>query len=283
MSHREVLEAMSGLLLGMFVAILSSTVVSAALPRIISDLGGGQSSFTWVVTATLLALTVSTPVWGKLADLVDRKLLVQLALVIYTVGSIFAGLSQSTGWLIACRALQGLGAGGMTALVQVVLSDLVSPRERGRYMGLLGGVMGIGTVGGPLLGGFITDGIGWRWNFFVAVPVAIAAVFARTATGAVVAPFGHVGQEGHLSRALHGLRDLHLVAPAGAGDAAGADLALLRDVPPELVHVLVVHLGDLLAAEVAVLPLRRSGRAARALARTVAASLSLCHSLSRFS
>jgi EmrB/QacA subfamily drug resistance transporter len=176
MSHREVLEAMSGLLLGMFVAILSSTVVSAALPRIISDLGGGQSSYTWVVTATLLALTVSTPVWGKLADLVDRKLLVQLALVIYTVGSILAGLAQSTGWLIACRVLQGLGAGGMTALVQVILSDLVSPRERGRYMGLLGAVMAVGTVAGPLLGGVITDGIGWRWCFYVGVPIAVAAI-----------------------------------------------------------------------------------------------------------
>src|SRR5215217_4478600 len=96
MTHREVLEAMSGLLLGMFVAILSSTVVSAALPRIITDLGGSQSSYTWVVTATLLALTVSTPIWGKLADLVDRKLLVQLALVIYAVGSVLAGLSEST-------------------------------------------------------------------------------------------------------------------------------------------------------------------------------------------
>jgi EmrB/QacA subfamily drug resistance transporter len=182
MSHREVLEAMSGLLLGMFVAILSSTVVSAALPRIISDLGGGQSSYTWVVTATLLALTVSTPVWGKLADLVDRKLLVQLALVIYAVGSILAGLSQSTGWLIACRALQGLGAGGMTALVQVILSDLVSPRDRGRYMGLLGAVMAVGTVAGPLLGGVITDGIGWRWCFYVGVPIAVAAIFVLQRT-----------------------------------------------------------------------------------------------------
>ena len=176
MSHRAVLEAMSGLLLGMFVAILSSTVVSAALPRIITDLGGGQSSFTWVVTATLLALTVSTPIWGKLADLVDRKLLVQAALVVYTIGSILAGLSQSTGWLIACRVLQGLGAGGMTALVQVIFSDLVSPRDRGRYMGLLGAVMAVGTVAGPLLGGVITDGIGWRWCFYVGVPIAVAAI-----------------------------------------------------------------------------------------------------------
>src|ERR671926_391004 len=173
MSHRAVLEAMSGLLLGMFVAILSSTVVSTALPRIVADLGGSQSSYTWVVTSTLVALTVSTPVWGKLADLFDRKLLIQTGLVMFVVGSMLAGLSQSMGWLIACRVLQGLGAGGLTALVQVVLSDLVSPRERGRYMGLLGAVMAVGTVAGPLLGGVITDGIGWRGCFYVGVPIAV--------------------------------------------------------------------------------------------------------------
>ena len=182
MTHREVLEALSGLLMGMFVTILSSTVVSAALPRIITDLHGGQTSFTWVVTSTLLALTVSTPIWGKLADLVDRKLLVQVALSIYVVGSIFAGLSQSTGMLIAFRVLQGLGAGGMTALTQVVLSDLVSPRERGRYMGYLGAVMGVGMVAGPLLGGLITDGLGWRWCFYVGVPFAVAALITLQKT-----------------------------------------------------------------------------------------------------
>src|SRR3954470_15107759 len=107
MTHREVLEAMSGLLLGMFVAILSSTVVTTALTEIMGDLGGTQSSYTWVVTSTLLALTVSTPIWGKLADLFDRKLLVQTGLVIYVTGSILAGLSTSMGWLIACRAVQG--------------------------------------------------------------------------------------------------------------------------------------------------------------------------------
>jgi EmrB/QacA subfamily drug resistance transporter len=177
MTHREVLEAMSGLLLGMFVTILASTVISAALPQMITDLGGGQSAFTWVVTSTLLTLTVSTPIWGKLADLVDRKLLVQLALILYVVGSILAGLSQSTGWLIACRAVQGVGAGGMTALTQVVLSDLVSPRERGRYMGYLGAVMALGTVAGPLIGGVLTDSpLGWRSCFYVGVPFAAAAI-----------------------------------------------------------------------------------------------------------
>jgi EmrB/QacA subfamily drug resistance transporter len=176
MSHRQVLEAMSGLLLGMFVAILSSTVVSTALPVIVADLGGSQSSYTWVVTSTLVALTVSTPVWGKLADLFDRKLLIQTGLMMFVIGSMLAGLSQSMGWLIACRVLQGLGAGGLTALVQVVLSDLVSPRERGRYAGYLGAVFGVGTVAGPLLGGVITDSLSWRWCFYVGVPFALAAL-----------------------------------------------------------------------------------------------------------
>ena len=182
MSHREVLEALSGLLLGMLVAILSSTVVSTALPRIIADLGGSQSGFTWVVTATLLALTVSTPIWGKLSDLVDRKLLVQLSLIVFVAGSAVAGAAQSTGWLIACRAVQGIGAGGLTALVQVILSDLVSPRERGRYMGYLGAVMAVGTVAGPLIGGVLTDTLGWRWCFFVGVPIAIIAIIVLQQT-----------------------------------------------------------------------------------------------------
>ena len=176
MTHRQVLQAMSGLLLGMFVAILSSTVVSTSLPRIVNDLGGSQSTYTWVVTSTLLALTVSTPVWGKLADLYDRKRLVQAGITIYVLGSMLAGLAQSSAWLIACRVIQGLGVGGLTALVQVILSDLVSPRERGRYSGYLGAVFGLGTVAGPLLGGLITDSIGWRWCFYVNVPFAIAAL-----------------------------------------------------------------------------------------------------------
>ena len=175
MSHREVLEALSGLLLAMFVAILSSTVVTTALPEIIGDLGGSQSAYTWVVTSTLLALTVTTPIWGKLADLFDRKLLVQTGLVIYLTGSVLAGLAESTTWLISCRVLQGVGVGGLTALVQVILSDLVSPRERGRYSGYLGAVFGLGTVAGPLLGGVVTDSLGWRWCFYIGVPFGVAA------------------------------------------------------------------------------------------------------------
>jgi EmrB/QacA subfamily drug resistance transporter len=182
MTHREVLEALSGLLLGTLVAILATSVISSSLPRIIRDLNGSQSAFTWVVTATLLTTTISTPIWGKLADLVDRKLLIQVALVISVVSSAVAGFSGSVGMLITMRAFQGIGAGGVTALGAVLIADIISPRERGRYMGLMGSVMGLGMVGGPLLGGVITDGPGWRWNFFVGLPIAVAAIIVLQRT-----------------------------------------------------------------------------------------------------
>jgi EmrB/QacA subfamily drug resistance transporter len=177
MTHRQILEALSGLLLGMFVAMLSATVVTNALPRIIGELGGGQSGYTWVVTSTLLATTASTPIWGKLADLFSRKLLVQLSLAIFVVGSGLAGLAPSVGWLIGARTLQGIGAGGLTALVQVVMAAMIAPRERGRYSGYLGAVFAVATISGPLLGGVIVDTswLGWRWCFYVGLPFAVAA------------------------------------------------------------------------------------------------------------
>ncbi|CAM5475469.1 EmrB/QacA subfamily drug resistance transporter OS=Leifsonia shinshuensis OX=150026 GN=HNR13_003950 PE=4 SV=1 [Leifsonia shinshuensis] len=182
MSHRQVLESLSGLLLGMFVSILAGTVVSTSLPRIISELGGNQTAFTWVVTSTLLATTVSTPIWGKLADLLNRKILIQSALVLFVLGSALAGFSQNTDMLIGFRVVQGLGAGGLTALSQIIMADIISPRDRGRYMGLFGGIMAVGTVGGPLIGGLLTDSVGWRWNFFVGVPVAIVAIILLQVT-----------------------------------------------------------------------------------------------------
>ncbi|GAB3602777.1 MDR family MFS transporter [Microbacterium aureliae] len=175
MSHRAVLQALSGLLLGMFVSMLASTVVSTSLPVIIHDLEGTQSAFTWVVTAMLLTTAISTPVWGKLADLFDRKLLIQIALAVFVVATAAAGFSQNPETLIAFRAVQGVGAGGLAALSQVIMADIISPRERGRYMGLFGAVMAVATIGGPLLGGLITDTWGWRYNFFVAIPFAVAA------------------------------------------------------------------------------------------------------------
>ncbi|NGO09494.1 MFS transporter [Streptomyces sp. HC44] len=184
MTHRQIMEALTGLLLGMFVAILSSTIVSNALPRIIGDLGGGQSAYTWVVTASLLTMTASTPLWGKLADLFSKKLLIQFALVVFVLGSAAAGLSQNPGTLIAFRAVQGIGMGGLSALAQIILAAMISPRERGRYNGYLGATFATAMVGGPLIGGVITDTswLGWRWCFYVGVPFAIAALIVLQRT-----------------------------------------------------------------------------------------------------
>jgi EmrB/QacA subfamily drug resistance transporter len=178
MTKRETLEALSGLLLALFVGLLSSTIVSNALPTITSKLEGTQSQYTWVITASLLAATATTPIWGKLADLYSKKLLVQAAIVVFVVGSALSGLSQSMGMLIAFRVIQGVGMGGLQALAQVVIGALIPPRERGKYSGYLGAVMAVATVGGPLLGGVIVDTswLGWRWTFYVCVPVALVAL-----------------------------------------------------------------------------------------------------------
>lgn len=177
MTHRQVLEALSGLLLVLFVAMISSTIVSVALPQIIGALDGTQSQYTWVVTASLLASTASTPIWGKLADLFNKKLLLQIAIVIFMVSSLACGFAQNTGQLIAFRALQGLGMGALQILAQVIIAAMITPKERGRYNGYLGAVMAVATVGGPLLGGLIADTswLGWRWCFFIAVPFTVTA------------------------------------------------------------------------------------------------------------
>jgi len=200
MSHRQIMEALSGLLLGMFVAILSSTVVSNALPIIVPDLGGSESGYTWVVTAALLATTISTPIWGKLADLFSKKLLVQIALVLFVVASAVAGLSENMATLITMRVLQGLGGGGLTALAQVILATMISPRERGKYSGYLGATFALATVGGPLIGGALTEHLSWHWCFYVGVPFAIAAfiVLQRTLKLPVVKREVHIDYLGSI-------------------------------------------------------------------------------------
>ncbi len=183
MSHRQIMRALSGLLLALLVAILSSTIVSNALPTILADLGGSQSEYTWVVTAMLLTACATTPIWGKLSDLFSKKLLYQLAIVIFTVGSVLGGIAQSMPQLIAFRALQGIGMGGLQALIQVVIAAMISPRDRGRYTGYIGATFAVATVSGPILGGVIVDSpLGWRWCFWVSVPLAVAAfiVLGRT-------------------------------------------------------------------------------------------------------
>lgn len=184
MTHRQRLEAFAAILLGMFVAFLSATIVSNALPTIIRDLHGTQDQYTWIVVATLLAATATTPVWGKLADRTSKKLLVQFSLVIFILGSLAAGFAQTVPQLIGARAVQGLGLGGVQALSIIVIAAMFSPRERGRYQGPMAVVMSVATISGPLLGGIIVDTswLGWRWTFFVGVPLALLAlaVVART-------------------------------------------------------------------------------------------------------
>jgi EmrB/QacA subfamily drug resistance transporter len=175
-----------GLLSGLLVAMLATSVVSTSLPRIVQDLNGSQTSFTWIVTATLLAITVSTPIWGKLADLLSRRALVIAALIVFIAGSTAAAAAPETLTLIAGRAVQGVGAGGLLSLVQIVLADIISPRERGKYMGLLGAVTAAGTIAGPLVGGLVTDLFGWRWNFvgsgLIAVGSLVVVAFTLPAT-----------------------------------------------------------------------------------------------------
>ncbi len=171
----------SGLLLVMFLAALDQTIVATALPTIVGDLGG-LSHISWVVTAYLLAQTVVTPLYGKLGDLFGRKVVLQGALVLFLAGSALCGLSQSLDELIAFRALQGLGGGGLMVSAQAAIGDVVPPRERGRYTGLFGAVFGLASVAGPLLGGFLTGAVSWRWIFYVNLPLGIVALFVLGAT-----------------------------------------------------------------------------------------------------
>ena len=164
------------LMLVLLLASLDQTIVSTALPTIVGDLHG-LAHISWVVTAYLLASTVSGPVYGKLGDLAGRKIVLQAAIVIFLVGSALCGLAQTMTQLIAFRALQGLGAGGLMVTTIAVVGDIVPPRDRGRYQGFFGGVFGVSTVIGPLLGGFIVDNFSWRWIFYVNIPVGLVAWF----------------------------------------------------------------------------------------------------------
>lgn len=157
-------------------AVLSSTIVSSALPTILADLDGTQSHYTWVVTAMLLTSTATTPIWGKLSDLFSKKMLYQVAIVIFTVGCVLGGFAQSMPQLIAFRAVQGIGMGGLQALIQAVIAAMIAPRDRGRYAGYIGATFAVSTVSGPLVGGLIVDSpLGWRWSFWVCVPIAVIA------------------------------------------------------------------------------------------------------------
>ena len=173
--RREVLIILPGLLLAIMLAMLDQLVVSTALPRIVGDLGG-VTHLSWVVTAYVLASTVTTPLYGKLGDQYGRKRLLMFAIILFLIGSALAGLSQTMDQLIAFRALQGLGAGGLLVGAIATIGDLVSPRERGQYMGYIMGAMTLAMVAGPLVGGYITDSLSWRWIFYINMPIGGAAL-----------------------------------------------------------------------------------------------------------
>jgi len=174
-THRQILVIFGGLVLGMILAALDQTIVATALPTIVGDVGGLEH-LAWVVTSYMLATTVSTPLYGKLGDLFGRKRLFQVAITVFTVGSALCGMAGSMATLILFRALQGLGAGGLIVLGQAIIADVVTPRERGRYQGYFGAVFGATSVAGPLLGGFFTDNLSWRWVFVINIPLGILAL-----------------------------------------------------------------------------------------------------------
>lgn len=179
-SHPEIMVIMSALMLAMLLAALDQTIVSTALPKIASDLNG-LNKYSWVATAYLLTSAVSTPLYGKISDMYGRKRIFQSAIIIFLIGSALCGLSQNMTQLIFFRGLQGIGAGGLMTLVLAIVGDVVSPRQRGRYQGYFGGVFGIASVLGPLLGGLFTDHLSWRWVFYVNLPVGVVALAAIAA------------------------------------------------------------------------------------------------------
>jgi len=179
LSHRQILVVMGGLMTGMLLAALDQTIVSTALPTIAGELHG-LSHISYIITAYLLTSTVGTPLFGKISDLYGRKRIFQAAIVVFLIGSALSGVAQSFSQLILFRAIQGFGAGGLIAMTQTIIGDIVSPRERGRYQGYIGSVFALASVAGPLLGGFFVDSLSWRYIFYINIPLGLVALAVTT-------------------------------------------------------------------------------------------------------
>ena len=209
LSHSQILVVLGGLMAGMFLAALDQSIVGTALPQIVSEFNS-LDKLSWVVTAYLLTSTASTPLWGKISDLYGRRPLFQDAIVTFLAGSVLSALAQNIEQLIAFRAVQGLGAGGLMSLAFATIGDVIPPRERGKYMGYFGAVFGLSSVAGPLLGGVLTDGPGWRWIFWINVPIGAVALVIVT-----------------LRLKLHHVRRSHKIDYLGAATVAAAVTSLL--------------------------------------------------------
>lgn len=209
LSHQQILTVLFGVMAGMFLAALDQSIVGVALPRIVSDLGG-LDHLSWVVTAYLLTSTASTPLWGKFSDLYGRRIVFQVAIATFIIGSALCGASQDLYQLIIFRAIQGAGGGGLFAIAFAIIGDIIPARDRGRYQGYFGAVFGVSSLAGPLLGGFFTDGPGWRWIFYVNVPIGIAALVITS-----------------MNLKLPVMRREHTIDYAGAATVVGAVTSLL--------------------------------------------------------